>query len=586
MLMHYLFVSLQIVEIDGQKYFDNILRSLILRHRHEEIISILDNVTNLNDTADWLNITLLHFSVICENVTLTKYLIERGCTIDPLDKNRETPLITAIKSRRKYQVRLLLAANADFNAIDAKGKTALSMLFELRHGDKELEIFNVLVDKLIVIYGNDEELLARRLIDIGCPLDKVVYFKNPNLMARMLEKGCKVNKNHRNRLNNTALHVAAMWNYLEIVKVLLQFGADVTIANESGYIPLSIYINRHSEQDLGMIEALMPCSFDWLNRKVKDFHRDRFSFFYIFTKGTKETLGLFQSRYNIDFSDTDQYGETPLHYLMINKNDGILEPFADTKLDVNARDRHFRTTALQLAATSGNLDSVKFLLDKGAQVNQADLFGLTPLWLAGKNIVERKDNGEDSSGMINSAKCMELLMLHGADAEVETFFDAETVLGLVKQAKVFELMKSVLANLALLDISGKLKNKEIRKEIYGDDDSRGYYEICKQQLKETKMLCLCGTVTVYTILTEDDENIALYTRRHHIDDLVTKKFPLESYYTKLLHKRLLDAAKVNDLRSKVARLLADIIGLSDPCHLIIDKIVYMLKISDLQEFIS
>ena len=60
----------------------------------------------------------------------------------------------------------------------------------------------------------------------------------------MLDSG--VDPNFQNRLGTTALMMASAWGYTEIVRLLLENGADPNIGDEDGDTPL-FYAPKNSE---------------------------------------------------------------------------------------------------------------------------------------------------------------------------------------------------------------------------------------------------------------------------------------------------------------------------------------------------
>ncbi|XP_058798081.1 ankyrin-1-like [Phymastichus coffea] len=567
------------LEIDGKKYLTDNMEFLIQNHQNRKVISALSNV-NLNETFDDSNITFLHLSIKWNNIFLTKYLIEQEVEINPMDANGETPLTMALKCKHLEQAELLLSANARLDIAEISCKNALMMTFQLKHRRKELKIIKLFLRKLAAIYSNEDELV-KILIEAGCSLDKVVYLNRSSLIVKILENGYQVNKTHGNNLNNTALHVAATLKYLEIIKVLLHYGADVCIPNNRGHIPLIHGIAHNSNQVPDVIEALMPQNFDWIKGNLENASKDRLPLYYIFIKGTKETLKLFQSRYNVDLTARDLYGETPLHYLMMNGNEGILELFCNTEFDINAQDTRVHASALHLAAMSGMPNAVQFLLERGAETDSKDLLGQTPLSHIFNAITMSEIRTESSEKMIKFAECVELLILFGADPDLEFTFGI--ILDYAIYFQTYCLIKAVIAHCVILEISGNSIKQRIYYQIDSNEILKGYYQFCVKQLQNTKTQFLFDRVTVYDILTRSENKIALYMcRRNVTDELMKTVMPLESYYSKLFKKRLTDAAELNELRWNVALLLSETIGLFDPDHLVIDNIVQHLNKFDLK----
>jgi ankyrin repeat protein len=82
----------------------------------------------------------------------------------------------------------------------------------------------------------------------------------------------------------------------------------------------------------------------------------------------------------------NRQGQTPLHKLIEHKHGDILKNIFDRfpaqkTTFMAAKDENGRTL-VHLAALSGDLDTLKFILSLGADVNQRDHNGDTPLHLA------------------------------------------------------------------------------------------------------------------------------------------------------------------------------------------------------------
>jgi ankyrin repeat protein len=74
-------------------------------------------------------------------------------------------------------------------------------------------------------------------------------------------------------------------------------------------------------------------------------------------------------------------GQTLLHCATINKNLIALEYFIDQGLDVNETDNK-KETPLYMAVEANWVDGVKMLLNKGANIQIANVNGITPVTLA------------------------------------------------------------------------------------------------------------------------------------------------------------------------------------------------------------
>lgn len=125
-------------------------------------------------------------------------LLQAGAAVDTYDFNGRTMLMTCVAYRHPHTieiVRTLLAAGADVNRTNIAGATVLAYFFNYSH------------------------------------------INNRQLLALMLHAGADVNKPDVS--GNTALHLAACMSHsLRIVRMLVNAGADPTIANTAGQTPL------------------------------------------------------------------------------------------------------------------------------------------------------------------------------------------------------------------------------------------------------------------------------------------------------------------------------------------------------------
>ena len=111
-------------------------------------------------------------------------------------------------------------------------------LYELiNRGQNELffEEFSKLMDEIDINYIN-------RRTDYSLLMNAI---KNENLsiIEFLIKKGCKINI--QNNLGNTALHIAFMINNLQIVNLLISYGANQKILNNHGLIPWECWKNYY-----------------------------------------------------------------------------------------------------------------------------------------------------------------------------------------------------------------------------------------------------------------------------------------------------------------------------------------------------
>ncbi len=200
--------------------------------------------------------------------------------------------------------------------------------------DEQLELTGMMTAGGAMISTPDEPLLAAVLTE---EVDEV---------KRLLATGADVNIVDKG-IDSTALAQAVQLDNRELVKILLDAGADVNEKNRAG------------------LTALMYVGDDTSVEAVGD----------LIAAGAK-----------VDIKDDE--GKNALHHAASDASTEALQALIDAGASLDARDESGRT-ALMIAAQEGNEDNVVALIKAGATVNLRDEEKKTALGLAKEN-----DNGE------------------------------------------------------------------------------------------------------------------------------------------------------------------------------------------------
>ena len=181
-------------------------------------------------------------------------------------------------------------------------------------------------------------------------------------IARMLIEVGKVDVNDRNTdEGETALLAAVTWNHIEVVKLLLRNSAAIDDRNKNGETALQ----RAAELDRLVV--------------IK----------YLLDQGA-----------NVE--KKDRTGKTPLMAAAIKNNLSAMKILIENgRANINAED-NFGRTALYLS--TGNVPTVKYLLQNGAEIDLCENGGRTPLWIA---------------SYYGHVKSVELLIERGANVELK-----------------------------------------------------------------------------------------------------------------------------------------------------------------------
>ncbi|KAG6622120.1 TKL protein kinase [Phytophthora cinnamomi] len=194
-------VGVNDVDVDG---FTALMVAAAEGHR-DVVRALLRRGADVGVRTHELRSTALHFAAKNGDAEIVAALCEcDAAVVDCWNVNADTPLIWACIEGRAEAVKVLLKHGADVNMLNQYGASTLLCA---------------------VMIGEDPEQDAES--------DK----RRAEIVTMLLEKNGEL-VNFQDREGSTAMHLAASCGYLECVKTLLTFGADITLRNAIGQTPL------------------------------------------------------------------------------------------------------------------------------------------------------------------------------------------------------------------------------------------------------------------------------------------------------------------------------------------------------------
>ncbi|KAL3313749.1 Ankyrin repeat domain-containing protein 17 [Cichlidogyrus casuarinus] len=192
------------------------------------------------------------------------------------------------------------------------------------------------------------------------------------LVRLLLERGADVE--HRDKKSHTPLHAAVLANQKEVVCLLLDHGADIEATPErSKDTPLSMACHN------GRIEIVR----ELLARGANKEHRNLSDYTPLSLAASSGKVDviecLLQHGAEINSRSGSKLGISPLMLASMNGHANAVKKLLDHGSDINAHIETNRNTALTLACFQGRHEVVELLVKRGANFEHRAKSGLTPL---------------------------------------------------------------------------------------------------------------------------------------------------------------------------------------------------------------
>lgn len=246
--------------------------------------------------------------------------------------------------------------------------------------------------------------LASYCLQRGAAILHLMAFANLQGPARfLLQRGDSIED--ENVFGVRALHYATYHGHTEMVRLLLNAGADIRAAQDGKYTPLEIAASR-AHGDVLQLLIEMGGDINAVSSTGTALEGAAYS----------GNIRLVRKLLDIG-ARVDQEGKldsTPLKAAARKGNIEVVELLLSLGADVN----HCKDygTALQSAALAGHIDVCRILLQHGALVNKV------PKGLAGMHktpLQGAADNNNITNSISNDIELLSLLLDHGADINME-----------------------------------------------------------------------------------------------------------------------------------------------------------------------
>lgn len=466
----------------------------------------------------------LRQAVKSNDVSMVTKLLSQGVNASAKGLEDETPLHVAASnnvSESHYMVaETLLEFEADVNARCDWERTPLYFLVSNRA--------TVRMVRLFLKYGARVDMVDTRGQSLLFPA--VQNNKNVKVLKLLIEKGLDVNQENYSKMS--PLHYAASYNseegHARMIEVLLSYKANINARNDLGLTPFWYLVKKCNTK---MVEL-------FLNSKA-------------------DLYAVSKKGYNLMF---------PAVYW--NPNVEVVELLHYFGLNVNQRSRDGESPLHWACQRLSNMNTIKFLLENGCNMNAADHDGVIPIIEALNFYDLWMTNDEEMM-----KKKLNFLMVH---TDFAVMHDGYNILTFKNETRLQYFRKMLLEHLAKLQALNISVHPDILNAIEKDDNYNDIYNQCLAELLRANNLKLRNSrVSFYNLLVDGKKKVKNYAGNKDLINHWKKSDCEEDFpiYGASMKKNMKKGMIRRTLYDKSLGLLSKQLPIFDPFHLVLRDVL-------------
>ncbi|KAF5286936.1 hypothetical protein FQR65_LT12395 [Abscondita terminalis] len=285
--------------------------------------------------TDIYNYTALHYASIHNNLPNVMYIIseskkigEKEKTINFQGRDKNTALLLALREKNLDVANFLIKKGADLTL--ANGYSMTPFLYLCKSGDTN-----------------------------------VVKNTRPKIE----------NINLQNREGRSALHLAITHRNNDVARFFIDIGVDVNLTDRYG---MTAFHYACQLADIDVVKKMLPNVTD-INLQSSIFKNTALNMAFM---NRNKDIGPFLIDEGADISLKDRDGMTAFHYACRSADIEIVKKVRPNVPDIDLQSFISARSALHLAIINKNVNTTRFLIDEGADINLSDHDGMTPFLYA------------------------------------------------------------------------------------------------------------------------------------------------------------------------------------------------------------
>lgn len=312
---------------------------------------------------------VLMYSMLNPNINIAKRLIDLGADVQvKTPAENENLLMIALKNGANLEkVEYLLSLGIDINE---NGKRGFPAIYYSASYNTDIEVLDYLIKKGADVNFTPEFNPKFNLL-IGAAVNK-----NPDIIKYLISKGLDINA--RDNTSCTPLLVAATNSNLEVFYTLVQMGADIKAVDHDNNNVLLMASAYNENYQIIPLLLQMGFSLDYRNdlgenaliAATKNRNPEIFQVLML-NSGAYSNKEIAKKYLN----SADIYGNTLLMHAIKNNNVEIIKYLIDKGADVNEKDRYNKTVLIHAVSNITDLNIIELLINAGANVNAEDICG-------------------------------------------------------------------------------------------------------------------------------------------------------------------------------------------------------------------